>query len=89
MPNYIRPLRCDLFDETANALIEAKSSVSRESVRLAIGQLFDYRRFEQHSPELSVLMPRRPTDDLFALLGSTGIHAIWQTEVGFEEQRAV
>ena len=40
------PLGCDLVDETAQVLYEAKGDVRRASVRMAIGQLLDYRRFE-------------------------------------------
>jgi hypothetical protein len=37
-----RPLFCDIYDKTAGVLNEAKGTVAREAVRMAIGQLFDY-----------------------------------------------
>ena len=39
-------LASDLVDETDGVLYEAKGRVRRASVRMAIGQLLDYRRFE-------------------------------------------
>ena len=40
-----RPIFCDVYDKTAGVLIEAKGTVAREALRMAIGQLMDYRRF--------------------------------------------
>ncbi len=81
-----RPLANDLFDETARTLYEAKADVSRSDLRMAIGQLFDYRRFETE-PEglrLSVLLPRRPSDDLVALLRDLEIGVAYRTRDGFD-----
>jgi hypothetical protein len=38
-------LYTDLYDASANVLYEVKSNSTRETIRLAIGQLFDYRRY--------------------------------------------
>jgi 5-methylcytosine-specific restriction protein A len=74
----VRPaLRNDLFDETANRLWEAKGAVGRADVRMALGQLLDYRRFENAAVQLGVLLPRRPSDDLLALVHSLGADAAW------------
>jgi len=84
----VRNLSCDLFDETQSRLYEAKASSRREAVRMAIGQLYDYRRFED-SPaavKLAVLLPRRPADDLLELLGSLNIGVAWRVGKGFDEQ---
>ena len=54
------PLACDLVDKTAQVLYEAKGNVQRASVRMAIGQLLDYRRFEPAGTSLAVLLPRQP-----------------------------
>ncbi len=78
-----RVLSCDLFDETAWCLFEAKGDVSRESIRMAAGQLFDYRRFYAgRKPRLSVLVPRCPSDDLMAFLRSVGVQAVFRSSGG-------
>ena len=35
---------CDLFDDDRGVLVEAKANADRGGVRMAIGQLKDYRR---------------------------------------------
>jgi hypothetical protein len=84
LPGYPVPLRCDLFDESDPTLVEAKGLVSREMVRMAIGQLLDYRRFEPGSPKLQILLPWRPSRDLVALIHSIGASAVWAGSEGFE-----
>lgn len=59
----VRPIYCDAWVKDRNALIEAKNSDSRDAIRRAIGQLYDYRRFHQPQPRLAVLLPDRPADD--------------------------
>lgn len=77
-------LSCDLFDETAQVLYEAKSGTSREAIRMAVGQLFDYRRFEPDGVTPVVLLPRRPTPDLEAYLNSCGVGLVWRQSDRFE-----
>ena len=77
-------LVCDLIDETDKVLYEAKGDVRRSSVRMAIGQLLDYRRFEPPSMSLAVLLPRKPARDLIELINSVPASAVWRTEEGFE-----
>jgi hypothetical protein len=57
-------LRADLFDVRCHLLIEAKAGASRENIRYAIGQLLDYQRYVDPSPDLAVLLPSPPTKDL-------------------------
>jgi hypothetical protein len=64
---------CDVYEEKRNNLVEAKGSCSRESVRMAIGQLADYGRFETSRPARAVLLPERPRQDLEELLRSVGV----------------
>lgn len=78
-----RSLRADLFDTKLNVLIEAKSEMSREHVRYAIGQLFDYQRFIEPRPDLALLVPRQLAGDLQALPEGAGIGVIWASEEGF------
>ncbi len=77
-------LRNDIADETTRTLWEAKSSVDRSSVRNAIGQLLDYRRFEPADWQIGILLPRRPHDDLLELARSVPAHVAWlEREGGF------
>ncbi len=73
-----QPLYTDLFDETKNLLIEAKGSVTRESIRMAIGQLLDYQRFIEPKPGLAVLLPTKPRNDLLELLRALRIILIYR-----------
>ncbi|GLZ15048.1 hypothetical protein Acsp04_52830 [Actinomadura sp. NBRC 104425] len=67
-------LLTDLYDEQAHVLYELKGASTREAVRMAIGQLLDYRRHvKPAAPQLAVLLPEEPHADLRALLESLGI----------------
>jgi len=77
-PGEAKPLFCDLIDNTTNTLYEAKGSVERGSVRMAIGQLLDYARFVQPRARLAVLLPSRPRADLLELLASADVEVVWQ-----------
>lgn len=76
-------LACDLVDETTHVLYEAKGDVRRASVRMAIGQLLDYRRFEPASMKLAVLLPRQPSRDLIALIHSVPASVVWRIRDNF------
>ncbi|MEU5794277.1 hypothetical protein ABZ800_12230 [Streptomyces sp. NPDC047813] len=76
----------DLYDATDNVLYEAKGKVLREHVRMAIGQLLDYRRHLDEVPEglhLAVLLPEEPSVDLRKLLEVEQIALVTQTADGF------
>lgn len=73
-----RPLFCDLIDRSSNTLYEAKGSVERGAIRMAIGQLLDYARFIQPRPRLAVLLPSEPREDLRALLAAAGVEIVWR-----------
>jgi hypothetical protein len=80
--NYLREpkLFVDLFDLTHWQLIEAKANTSRESIRMAIGQLRDYCRFYQtRHPSLAALLPERPTRSCMLLLTANRIAVIWKS----------
>ncbi len=47
-----KPIHTDAFCESLNLLVEAKGSVERGAVRMALGQLADYRRLV-HNPRCS------------------------------------
>ncbi len=76
-------LVCDLFDKTDQVLYEAKGDVLRMSVRTAIGQLLDYRRFESSPISLAILLPREPAEDLVELIRSVPAAVVWRTKDGF------
>ena len=80
-----RPLRADLLVKDLNVLVEAKSTDARYAIRSAIGQLYDYRRFEPSTPELAVLVPTEPVRDLRRLLDSLSIGCVWPRGEGFRD----
>jgi hypothetical protein len=78
-----KPLFSDLLDRTTNILYEAKGTVERGAIRMAIGQLLDYSRFLQPTPQLAVLLPSEPRPDLRALLAFAGVAVVWRDGVTF------
>lgn len=85
-PGEARPLFTDLYDLTTELLVEAKGTVERNSIRMAVGQLADYRRLLEPRPKhVAVLVPSEPRRDLCDLLLSQKIDWIFPTESGFED----
>jgi hypothetical protein len=85
-PGEAKPLFCDLLDRTTGTLVEAKGSAERGAIRMAIGQLADYKRFVDPPPNhVAVLVPSRPRADLEALLTGENIQVIWPTSEGFSD----
>jgi hypothetical protein len=86
-PGEARPIITDLFDATTGTLVEAKGSVERNAIRMAIGQLCDYRRFfpAGELKHVAALFPTEPRADLCDLLTEQGIIVIHRTENGFED----
>lgn len=76
------PLFCDLYDRTANVLVEAKGSISRSAIRMAIGQLADYERQVKPPPQKQILVPEQPRPDLLNLAKSQGISVTWPDSDG-------
>lgn len=70
------PLFSDLWDATNGDLIEAKGVATRECIRMAIGQLFDYGRFVEHRRKV-VLVPSEPRADLQKLLTELDIDLVY------------
>jgi hypothetical protein len=60
-------------------LIEAKSDGGPASCRLAVGQLFDYRRQlpDRAAIDLAVLLPEKPAKTVLSFLGFVGVKALW------------
>jgi hypothetical protein len=81
----VRPIYSDAWVEDRRALIEAKNSDSRDALRQAIGQLYDYRRFHKPPVHLAVLLPYKPTAERLDLLRSASIEAVWPHARGFRD----
>ncbi|WP_234322059.1 hypothetical protein [Streptomyces sp. NRRL B-24720] len=75
----------DLYDAKDHVLYEAKGLTTRANVRMAIGQLADYRRHIPGRKELrvAVLLPSEPTADVKDLLGEEYVELVYQTDHGF------
>ncbi|MFG3338981.1 hypothetical protein [Glycomyces sp. NPDC048151] len=78
-----RGFQTDLFDVTAHVLYEAKGKADRNSVRMAIGQLFDYRRSIEPPPLLAILLPEAPNPDLRNLIESVDISLVYEEDGTF------
>jgi hypothetical protein len=83
-PGETQSLYSDLYDPDARLVIEAKGTVTREAIRMALGQLFDYRRFVDRC-RLAVLLPEAPRRDLQELLASYQVSIIIPDGTGFVE----
>lgn len=78
-PGEIAALLTDLYDNTVGELYEAKAAATRPHIRLALGQLLDYRRHLPTPPaKLTVLVPSPPSEDLTALLHEHGVGVVWE-----------
>lgn len=79
------PLLTDIYDKTDRVLYEAKALSGRTDVRMAVGQLYDYRRHVNVDDlKCSVLLPKRPKADLRDLLHSAGLGLAFREGDRFE-----
>ena len=79
-------LQCDAFEERRRNLIEAKSSTSREHIRMAAGQLLDYAfQIRKKFPNVNkaVLLPRMPDWRAVDWLPKLKIAVIWRENGAF------
>lgn len=83
-PGEPAPTFCDLYDKTTNILYEAKGTVARQAIRMAIGQLADYVRLVDPAPRKALLVPQQPRDDLCSLLAQEKIEIVWRSDEGWE-----
>lgn len=67
-------------------LIEVKSSPTRAHLRLAVGQLFDYRRMlnRRAVTDMAILLPEKPDQDSLNFLMDIGIIVMWFSDSGFK-----
>lgn len=76
-PGELRSLLTDIYDDSENILYEAKGTTTRGAIRMAIGQLLDYRRhIARPGMRLAILLPHRPSADLVDLAASLGIAVV-------------
>jgi hypothetical protein len=71
-----RPLLTDLYVPDLDLLIEAKGSVTRENIRMAVGQLIDYNRFVD-AEHVAILVPSEPRADLKRLAAAANLAIIY------------
>jgi hypothetical protein len=84
-PGLARPFLCDVFLPEKNVLIEAAPSDRRSDIRMAIGQLMDYRHFEGTAPGTAVLLPYAPSAEIRDFLSALGIGTVWPHGEGFRD----
>jgi hypothetical protein len=84
LPTERTRLLTDIYDEADHTLYEAKAIAGRSDLRMAVGQLYDYRR-HVHVDDLrcSVLLPERPTADLRDLLQDAGLGLAFREQANF------
>jgi hypothetical protein len=79
-------LKCDAWEKERQNLIEAKGSTSREDIRMAVGQLFDYSfqgKEKCKQPNMAILFPRKPPPERVEWLEPLGIKIIWRSIQSF------
>lgn len=84
LPTERTRLLTDICDEADHTLYEAKAIAGRSDLRMAVGQLYDYRR-HVHVDDLrcSVLLPERPSADLRDLLHDAGLGLAFREQTTF------
>lgn len=81
-PHTSSRLLTDLFDLTTGELFEAKGVTTRESARMAVGQLLDYGRSVPHSAK-TVVFPTEPSRAIIDYLIDVGIGCLYLSPEGF------
>ncbi len=73
--------RVRAHDGDRHLLVEVKTDSEQPTCRLAVGQLFDYRRqlSDRGRTDLGVLFPKKPSAEAKALLEDVGVKALWFT----------
>jgi hypothetical protein len=78
----VKPIFSDLYVPEIPLLVEAKGTVERGSIRMALGQLLDYERFVEQA-RCAILVPSRPRPDIVELVRSAGVELYWPEDAGF------
>jgi len=82
LPGTAVTMWTDIYDPMTGELIEAKGSAARFHVRMALGQLLDYKR-SVNPKSLAVLLHEHPGDDLVSLLHENNVTCIHETQGTF------
>ncbi len=77
-PGESSPLFCDIFFPEIGLLVEAKGSADRNAIRMAVGQLLDYRRHISETKRIGILTPEEMSDDLIDLITTYEIETFWE-----------
>jgi len=81
-----KKLQCDGYEKNRGNLIEAKSSISREHIRMAVGQLLDYAyqgKTHLGAPNMAILLPQKPLSRVVEWLEPLKIRLVWQEKGSF------
>lgn len=90
LPELRQPLLTDVYDEGDHVLYEAKAFSRRGDLRMAIGQLYDYRRhIDVPDLQCRVLLPDRPSSDLRDLIQSAGLGLTFREHGSFTVEPAL
>ena len=79
-------LLCDAYEKDRNNLIEAKSSIRREYIRMAVGQLLGYAFLGKEkfgTPHMAILLPKKPEAKILTWLEGLTIKVIWRQRKAF------
>jgi len=79
---------CDAWEAERQNLIEAKGTISRQDIRMAVGQLFDYAfqmREKCEKPNIAVLLPKEPHADDTRWLQPLGVKVVWRSGRRFQD----
>lgn len=89
LPGERTRLLTDVYDHRDRVLYEAKALAGRADLRMAVGQLYDYRRhIDVDDLRCSVLLPRRPSADLRDLLIDAGLGLVFKEQNSFNFELA-
>lgn len=79
---------CDAWEAERQNLIEAKGTISRKDIRMAVGQLIDYAyqmRNDLGDPNKAILLPEKPYPSDVKWIESAGISVIWRNDRRFQD----
>jgi hypothetical protein len=84
----IGQMECDAWEEERQNLIEAKGTINRQDIRMAVGQLLDYAhqiRKDLGDPNKAILLPEKPNQNNAGWVESAGINIIWRSGRRFQD----
>jgi len=79
-------IQCDAYEKERRNLIEAKCSMGRQHIRMAVGQLLDYSFVAREALGdcyKAILLPSKPDDAILEWLKTINISVIWEEHFCF------